>query len=146
MYADTGRRVDAATLLVVDRLIERCVDTSLPPGPGGCRMTHVTDSNGLDVLRPLLGEVFPAGAWLKTMVVALHPSQQIQAHVDAPIAGVRYHMAIRVNEGCWVLHAGAWRQLEPGRVYRMDPTEEHGAVNWGASVRWHLMVDIQEES
>jgi hypothetical protein len=27
-------------------------------------------------------------------------------------------------------------------IYRMDPSEVHGAVNWGSEVRLHLMIDV----
>jgi hypothetical protein len=78
-------------------------------------------------------------------VVSLDPMQQIPSHVDASIApAVRYHIAIRTNPLAWSFHAGQWRHLEEGYVYQMDPTEPHGAVNWGTEPRWHLLVDIVE--
>lgn len=75
-------------------------------------------------------------------VVVLQPGQQIPLHADAPITGRRYHVPIAMNVDCWVYH-GDWQQLYPGRVYRMDPTQSHGAVNWGLSRRLHLIVDTE---
>ena len=80
----------------------------------------------------------------KVQLVGLLPSQQIAAHADQPIQGVRYHVPLQTNEGCWSFHGGQWIQLKVGKVYRMDPAEMHGAVNWGSEVRLHLMIDCEE--
>jgi len=48
-----------------------------------------------------------------------------------------------VNDGCWSFHDGVWQQLDVGLAYEMDPTIVHGAVNWGASTRLHLMIDTE---
>ena len=93
----------------------------LAPGPGGSRITP-------------LGQ-----GW---NVVALYPSSQLVGHTDPPIKGTRYHVPIQMNDGCWVFSGGEWRQLEVGHTYEMDPTEVHGAVNWGHTLRLHLMVDV----
>ena len=78
-------------------------------------------------------------------LVGLLPSQQIAAHADQPIApAVRYHVPLQTNDLCWSFHAGQWIQLKVGKVYRMDPAEVHGAVNWGSEVRLHLMIDCEE--
>lgn len=74
--------------------------------------------------------------------MALYPSSQIVAHCDPPIQGMRYHIPLVVNDGCWSFSGGTWQHLEVGKVYQMDPTEIHGAVNWGTEVRLHLMVDV----
>ena len=75
-------------------------------------------------------------------IVGLRPSQQIVAHRDPPRPGKRYHIPIHTNPGCWTLHAACWQQLVEGGVYEMDPTEIHGAVNWGETLRVHLLIDI----
>jgi hypothetical protein len=80
---------------------------------------------------------------LATKLVGLLPSQQIAAHADAPIQGVRYHIPLQVNDGCWSFHDGVWQQLKLGVVYQMDPTKPHGAVNWGETIRLHLMIDVE---
>lgn len=78
-------------------------------------------------------------------LVGLLPSQQIVAHADASIAPrVRYHIPVQTNDGCWSFSTGVWQQLAVGKVYRLDPTERHGAVNWGTELRLHLMVDVEE--
>lgn len=75
------------------------------------------------------------------MLVVLYPSAQLVGHRDPPIDGVRHHIPLALNDGCWVFHAGMWRQLEEGHCYIMDPTEQHGAVNWGPTRRIHLAID-----
>jgi hypothetical protein len=104
----------------------------LAPGPGGSRITWL---KGMSVVGRLSG---------RAAMVALYPSSQLVAHCDPPIAGRRFHIPLVVNDGCWVFHAGTWQQLEVGRVYQMDPTEVHGAVNWGTERRVHLMVDTED--
>jgi hypothetical protein len=109
------------------------------PGPGGSRCTDFTTTQA--VYEPVLRDLFP-GRWTRAMVVVLYPSAQLVAHRDPPIEGIRYHLPLQLNPGCWVFHAGVWRQLAEGHVYEMDPTEEHGAVNWGATTRMQLAIDV----
>lgn len=79
---------------------------------------------------------------VQTRLVGLLPSQQLVAHTDPPISGIRHHLPLQSNPGCWVFHDGVWQQLEVGRMYTMDPTKPHGAVNWGTELRLHLMIDV----
>lgn len=79
----------------------------------------------------------------QVQLVGLLPSQQIVAHQDQPIVGLRYHLVLQTNPGCWSFSGGVWQQLELGHFYRMDPAEEHGAVNWGSELRLHLMIDVE---
>lgn len=102
----------------------------LTPGPGGSR---IVPAPGCD---DILGGV--------AKVVALSPSCQLVQHCDPPIRGTRHHIPLRLNPDCWVFHDGVWQQLEVGRAYLMDQERPHGAVNWGATVRWHLMIDDGE--
>lgn len=102
----------------------------LAPGPGGSR---ITPAPGCDAI---------LGGTAK--VVALQPSCQLVQHCDPPIHGKRYHIPLKVNPNCWVFHDGVWAQLEVGRAYQMDQERPHGAVNWGDTVRWHLMIDDAE--
>lgn len=114
----------------------------IAPGPGGSRMAPFDQS--LQVLQPLLADHFSSQPWLQATVVALYPSSQIVAHADSRehCPGIRCHIPIALNDGCWVFHDGHWQQLELGRTYRMDPLKVHGAVNWGPSLRLHVMVDL----
>ena len=112
---------------VVAWLLERSRAVDLAPGPGGSRMTPLPEV-----------EVLGAGRYV---LVALAPSSQLVAHRDPAIQGRRVHVPLRTNPGCWSYHGGVWQQLEVGHVYEMDPTVEHGAVNWGTETRLHLMVD-----
>lgn len=77
-------------------------------------------------------------------LVGLLPSQQIARHVDAPITpAVRYHVVLRSNEGCWTFDTDRWFKPHEGMIYRMDPTQPHGAVNWGETIRLHLLIDVE---
>lgn len=84
---------------------------------------------------------------LGVRLVGINPSQQIVAHRDAAppatLPFVRYHLPLQTNAGCWSFANGVWQQLAVGRVYRLDVTEVHGAVNWGETLRLHLMVDVE---
>ena len=75
------------------------------------------------------------------MVVALYPSSQLVAHCDPPIPETRVHVPLQMNPGCWVFHRESWQQLALGSAYTMDPSERHGAVNWGPDLRLHLVID-----
>jgi hypothetical protein len=111
------------------------------PGPGGSRSTDPVSTK--NIFGPALADLRPAW-WTQAMVLALYPSSQIVRHCDPPITGIRFHLPLVVNADCWVCHADVWQQLEAGAVYTMDPTQPHGAVNWGATPRFHLVLDIQE--
>lgn len=119
MYQDVGP-IDGPTR---EDWLRRAIAADLAPGPGGSRIVPLGRSG--------------------VRVVALYPSSQLVAHRDPPIVGTRYHIPLVLNPGCWVLHGGTWQQLELGRVYAMDPTQEHGAVNWGAERRLHLIWDCE---
>lgn len=88
--------------------------------------------------------------WVKGVrsiqLVGLLPSQQIVRHADQSIAPlVRFHLPLQTNSGCWSFSDdGHWQRLDVGHVYEMDPTVPHGAVNWGETVRLHLMIDVEE--
>jgi hypothetical protein len=111
--------------------------TDLAPGPGGSRITPVP-----------LAEVLP---WIPSAptptcaaLIALYPSSQLVAHVDQPLPGRRLHIPLDVNDGCWSFSAGEWVRLQVGHVYAMYPEVIHGAVNWGATRRVHLLLDLKE--
>lgn len=137
-HVDPIRALDDATLAALQVAVQP-VATILPPGTAGSWIS----ADCTPLVQPLLHSRFPRG-WMQARVVFLFPSQQIVAHVDAPIRGRRYHLPLQVNDGCWVFHRGRWQQLLLGEVYRMDPTERHGAVNWGTEVRQHLIVDVED--
>jgi aspartyl/asparaginyl beta-hydroxylase (cupin superfamily) len=125
VYADLGYTVDVAPYLALS------ARTDLAPGSGGSRITPC-------------GTVTLEDRACRAAIVALYPSSQLVAHVDPPIPGRRFHIPLVVNDGCWVFSGGHWQQLEVGRVYQMDPTVVHGAVNWGTERRLHLMVDTED--
>lgn len=131
-------------LLALDHIQRLCALTArldLAPGPGGSRMSDHRST--LDALGSEIATLFP-GVVTRATISTLYPSSQLVGHCDPPCAGggTRYHIPIQMNDGCWVFHDGTWSQLELGRTYEMDPTLTHGAVNWGSTVRLHLLVDI----
>lgn len=117
----------------------------IAPGSGGSRITPIGEER-MSALTSLL----QIGGIGSASVVALYPSAQIIAHEDPPLRSTwnarpltRHHIPLEVNHGCWVFHGGTWQQLLVGSVYAMDVTVTHGAVNWGATLRLHLMVDVE---
>ncbi len=129
-----------ATILAADQrtaILALAARLDLAPGPGGSR---ITDFGALQpALLDLLGPAY--AATYRAAIVALYPSSQLVAHTDPPIPGTRLHIPLEVNDRCWVLSGDRWQQLALGCVYLMDPTELHGAVNWGATRRLHLLLD-----
>ena len=111
----------------------------LAPGPGGSRITPLATltDDVLAIVGRAWGEIDHAAA------IILYPSAQLVAHVDPPIPGPRLHLPLDVNDQCWSFSDGHWQQLAPGGIYRMNPTVLHGAVNWGATPRIHLMLDLR---
>ena len=136
MYSPTDLRFDQPD---VDQLLQ-AVAPLLVEHKADSAMTEIAETK--KAVSPLLCPFFP-GRWTNCRIVSLRPSGQIVAHRDQPIAGTRYHIPLQSNEGCWVFHSGVWRQLKVGQVYEMDPSEPHGAVNWGSSMRLHLMLDVE---
>lgn len=123
-------------------LLTRVLD--IKPGPGGSSMTEDATTRRAFIAWHV--EEYVPFPWTWITVVALYPSSQIVAHRDPPAEGtVRYHIPLQTNPDCWCFHAGVWQQLPVGQIYSMNPREQHGAVNWGAEVRLHLMVDRVEE-
>lgn len=114
--------------------------TDLSPGPGGSRINapEPDEANAQWIQERW------AGCYRLAFIV-LYPSSQIVAHTDPPIKGIRHHVPLQLNPGCWVFHDGTWQQLAVGQDYTMDPTQVHGAVNWGPTLRLHLIVDVEKE-
>lgn len=137
MYIDQHVVFGDATLA---ELLSIALLLDLPPGPGGSRMADFDAAEAAYTQIAALRAAFP-NPWVSVTVIALEPSAQIVAHCDRPMVPRRYHIPLQQNPGCWSFHAGAWQQLETGRIYRMDPGEEHGAVNWGTTRRLQLILD-----
>lgn len=135
-YEAAGVTVDAAQVAALVTLSQRL---DLQPGPGGARIHPLGALTA--TAREILGETL--GPWASVYFVVLAPSRQIGGHCDPPVPSRRFHLPLIVNPGCWSFHGGVWQQLAVGGVYEMDPTIEHGAVNWGASTRLHLIVDTE---
>ena len=124
----------------VNRLIDLSDSLDLTVGGGGSRMSDFART------QELIQTEFKFhfwGKWTKATYVVLAPSAQIVAHRDPTPKGIRYHVPLLLNEGCWVFHDGDWQQLLAGTCYVMDPTKLHGAVNWGSFRRMHLIVDAE---
>src|SRR5689334_13345040 len=99
------------------------------PRPSGGSGSYMSDRV---LTKPVVGPYLSFLEPYSCTVIFLYASQQIPLHCDAPISGTRFHIPLQSNDGCWSLHDGLWQQLEVGRIYEMDPTLPHGAVNWGA--------------
>jgi hypothetical protein len=136
MYVEDKREFDLA---LIDQWL-RTVETCAKP-PVGCPGSYFADAHGISsILGEELRPHFPG--FVTATVVGLLPSAQIVAHKDAPISGRRVHVPLQTNHGCWSFSGHHWRRLQIGGAYWMDPTEVHGAVNWGETVRLHLVVDV----
>lgn len=131
MYEALDQRLTEAQTLALAALVRT---HDLTPGPGGARMLPLDPG----LLQALLDLPPLHAAWL----IALGPTQQIPAHTDPPLPGPRLHIPLETSPDCWTFSAGQWQQLDVGRMYRMDPTVVHGAVNWGPTRRVHLMLDL----
>lgn len=127
----------------IAQLVEESRFLDLAPGPGGSRASDPEPT--LARYHPLLQDLFP-GPWQQARVFALYPSSQLVRHADPalPSGVVRYHLPIQSNDDCWCFHDTRWQQLRPGRFFSMDPAKPHGAVNWGTTVRLHLVIDRSE--
>lgn len=108
----------------------------------GAAASFMTDFEKTYILASHVLPYFPNKTLKQITCVGLRPSQQIVGHRDAPITAVRYHLPIATNDHCWVHHNGTWQQLQLGSAYTMDPTLWHGAVNWGETLRVHVMIDL----
>ena len=138
MYVATPHRVSPAAAAL---LASRSEALDLRPGPEGFRASPFDVTR--DLYRPVLADRF-VGPWTYTIVVALAPGQQLAQHVDGPIQSHRFHTVLQTNHDCWVWHDGIWSALAVGGIYQMDPGRPHGAVNWGATVRLHLVIDCDD--
>jgi hypothetical protein len=130
---------DACTTDQLEALRDLVRQVDLAPGPGGSRITPLTPAQTATALDLLARD--PATV-LDVRAIALYPSSQLVAHCDPPIPGTRLHLPLVTNPGCWSFSEGLWRQPTVGVFYAMDPSLIHGAVNWGATTRIHLMLDL----
>lgn len=136
MYQEQAFHLSTSRIAALRRLTDRL---DIRPGPGGSRCSEYIATRR--VYEPELRDLFPP-PWTQAMIVALYPSSQIVSHRDPAITGTRYHLPLQTNEHCWVFHDGVWVQLAEGRCYAMDPSDLHGAVNWGDTLRLHLAIDV----
>lgn len=97
--------------------------------------------------KPDLPEAFQ-GEWLYAMLTVVHPNGTLPPHSDGALpSGIhRFHIVLQTNLDAWCLHDGKWEQLEEGYVYELDATKRHGAINWGAEDRVHLVMDIKDDN
>lgn len=90
---------------------------------------------------PELATVLP-GEWVSSMLVIVRKGGNIPMHRDAGEGSERYHLVLATNDRCWNFHDGDWQQLELGGIYTVDPTREHASINFGDSMRVHLVADV----
>lgn len=140
MYTYTGAYNDLHPLLEqVDKLTLELTGTGY--GSTGSQQEHVRS-----LYFPLLGHIF-TGAWAYAMVVSVLPGGSLPAHCDGvlPPGFTRYHLVLQTNPRAWNYHDGTWQRLTPGGIYTLDPTLEHGAINWGEKPRIQLAIDMRPE-
>lgn len=122
-----------------DRFLQ--FDVAWTPTDYGTTVEHISQVR--DAYRAELADVLP-GDWFRSMLVAIRPGGNIRMHQDVPEAPglTRYHIVLATNDRCWNYHDGDWQQLEPGGIYTVDATREHASINWGESMRVHLVADV----
>lgn len=138
------RDLDLPTLAAFRDAV-RALDLS--PGSGS-RMTEVEPTKAALTaagLWPLLCALVDGDEIGWCRLVILGPSQQIPAHKDPALPGgwVRHHFVLWANDRCYTYNRGIWRYRPEGEHYVMDPSEWHGAVNWGSEARVHLLIDVK---
>lgn len=133
------QRLDVTLAPDLLRQCQRLIDSiDITPGVDGSCSSDPTVTRGL--FEPVLKEVVP-WRWASVMLMALSPGCVIPGHTDGYTLAQRYHLPLVSNDRCWVFHDKTWEQLEVGGLYTMDPRVLHGAVNWGATMRVHVIVD-----
>ncbi len=128
-------------ITLTPELLKACQEMhgfNLTPGTSGVSASNPEETK--EKYYPLLKGIFPF-SWSYCMLIALYPNRNIPGHKDPFKFSTRYHIPLLTNEHCWVFHDGTWEQLEAGTLYTMDPLLFHGAVNWGDSLRVHLIID-----
>lgn len=121
-----------------DRFLE--FDVAWAPSEYGTTVEHLTQVRDA---YPELADVLP-GDWYRSMLVMIRPGGNIRMHKDVPEADglTRYHLVLATNDDCWNYHDGDWQQLELGGIYTVDHTRQHASINFGESMRVHLVVDV----
>ena len=133
MYHDTG-------LCVPSYELEGLLQAALKFVPDHGPATFMPEFP-IDPPSPLKG-VQPTNMGIR--IIGIRPGGQIAGHRDgspATVTFTRYHIPLQTNGHCWSFSDGVWQQLDVGVIYTMDPTEFHGAVNWGDTMRLHLLID-----
>lgn len=84
--------------------------------------------------------MFPARRRSKTMLSRLVPGQVIEPHRDYHEGRnrVRIHVPLLTNPAALFTCGGETVHMAAGWAWEIDPTEEHGVVNGGATDRVHL--------
>ena len=69
----------------------------------------------------------------------LAPKSCYSIHVDPT---VRYHLALETNSQAFLIfvHAGLFWIPDDGKLYRVDTTQRHSAMNGGTEERIHLVL------
>lgn len=135
MYTRVGT-FDGPLQEMADRFLR--LDVAWTPSDYGTTTEHRGHPYKAD-----LASVLP-GDWVASMLVLIRPGGNIRMHQDVPEREglTRYHVVLSTNDRCWNYHDGDWQQLELGGIYTVDPTREHASINWGETMRVHLVVDV----
>lgn len=136
MYQRVGTYEGRTTLQELAARHQRFGFTSEPSG----YETSAVHAERIRDAYPELASVLP-GTWATAMLAIVHKGGNIPVHRDA-LEGVRHHLVLQTNDRCWNYHDGDWQQLELGGIYTVDPSKEHASINFGDSLRVHLVVDV----
>jgi hypothetical protein len=87
--------------------------------------------------------------WQSAFFLKLEPSDFIHRHVDEPHPWNSYHIVLLTNDDCinsMYDEDGTEHRfnLEPGGIYYVERTTEHGSVNNGDSERLHLLMEVHD--
>ena len=89
-------------------------------------------------------DVLPPGRRRGTTFLAkMVPGQRHPLHVDAEDGGCDYriHVPLLTNPKAVFISEGIEHHMPVGWAYRVDPTKEHTAANYGESDRVHLLFN-----
>lgn len=72
------------------------------------------------------------------------PKQVIPVHTDRHDDGckTRVHIPLKSDPHAYFYTGGKFFHMDVGKVYMIDPSEEHGVVNLGRNERIHLIFNM----
>ena len=95
-----------------------------------------------------IGNLLPPRPLGKVMLVELAAGGAVGWHVDEGAyaeAHDRYHLPIVINPGAMLYSGGEQAHVPTGLLTWFDNHALHSAVNFGASARIHLILDVRKD-